>query len=170
MYGVRIAWAIEVKIKVPNNKHFTSKEIAVFQKITKLGEEGRFRFSQAVSVPTHRCGHTLDLVIHREEDSLLRSVSVYHSLSSDHLPEMCSLDISKPVSRPVLQTTRNLRAITIIGGSCHKYNFCRDKTRLLSFVATNTATKVILSSNLPLSRQRYACHNKTFVATNTCLL
>ena len=35
-----------------------------------------FRFSQAVSVPTHSCGHTLDLVVHRDEDSLLRSFIV----------------------------------------------------------------------------------------------
>ena len=70
-----------------------------------------FRFSQAVSVPTHRCGHILDLAVHREEDSLLCSVSVCHSLSSDHLPEMCSLDISKPESRPVLQAMWTLRAI-----------------------------------------------------------
>ena len=69
-----------------------------------------FRFSQAVSVPTDCCGHTLDLVVRREEDSLLRSVSVCPSLSSDHLPEMCSLDISKPESRPVLQATWTLRA------------------------------------------------------------
>ena len=69
-----------------------------------------FRFSQVVSAPTHRCGHTLDLVVHRE-DSFLRSASVCHSLSSDHLPVMCSLDISNPESRPVLRTTRNLRAI-----------------------------------------------------------
>ena len=55
-----------------------------------------FRFCQAVGVPTHRCGHTLDLVVHREEDSLFCSVSVCHSLSSDHLPEMCSLDTLKP--------------------------------------------------------------------------
>ena len=32
---------------------------------------------------------------------------------------------------------------SIIGGSCHKYHFCRDKTRLLS-------------------RQKYACRDKTF--------
>ena len=50
-----------------------------------------FRFSQEVSVPTLRCGHTLDRVVQREEDALLRSVSVRHSLSSDHLPVMCSL-------------------------------------------------------------------------------
>ena len=37
--------------------------------------------------------------------------------------------------------------LSIIGGSCHKYHFCRDKIRLLS-------------------RQKYACRDKTFVATN----
>ena len=52
-----------------------------------------------------------DLVVHRVEDYLLRSVSVCHSLSSDHLPLTCSLDISKPELRSVLRTTRNLRAI-----------------------------------------------------------
>ena len=55
--------------------------------------------------------HTLDLVGHPEEDALIRSVSVCHSLSSDHLPVMCSLDMSKLEPRLVLQTVRNLRAI-----------------------------------------------------------
>ena len=42
---------------------------------------------------------------------------------------------------------------TIIGGSCHKYNFCRDKR---VFVATK-------------KRQKYACHDKTvLVAANSC--
>ena len=36
------------------------------------------------------------------------------------------------------------------GGSCHKYHFCRDKIHLLS-------------------RQKYACREKTFVATKLCL-
>ena len=58
-----------------------------------------FRFSQAVSVPI------LIVVVHREEDYFLRSVSVCNSL-----PVICSLDISKPESRPVLRTTRNHRA------------------------------------------------------------
>ena len=39
MYRVRVGRAIEVEIKVPNNKHFTSREIAVIQKITKLGKK-----------------------------------------------------------------------------------------------------------------------------------
>ena len=83
---------------------------------------------------------------------------------------------------------------SIIGGSCHKYHFCRDK----SFVATNTclsrqntscrdkfcrdkimfvATKYFCREKY-LSRQTRVCRNKRFVATkdlfcfsptNTCL-
>ena len=41
---------------------------------------------------------------------------------------------------------------TIIGRSCHKYHVCRDK----SFVMMNTCLRKHL-----LSRQKYACHDKT---------
>ena len=46
----------------------------------------------------------------------------------------------------------------IIGGSCHKYHLCQDK----SFVMTNVCChgKICL-----LMWQKYACHDKTFVAT-----
>ena len=40
------------------------------------------------------------------------------------------------------------RLYIITDGSCQKYHFCRDKTRLLS-------------------RQKYACRDEHFVATNT---
>ena len=39
----------------------------------------------------------------------------------------------------------------IVGGSCHKYHFCRDK-------------------RCALLRQKYACRNKTFVTTDLFLL
>ena len=78
---------------------------------------------------------------------------------------------------------------SIVGWSCHKYRFCRDK----SFVATNTClsrqntsfvgTKVCMSrqnfrpdkhvfvaTNIILSRQAYFCRDKhVFVATKVCL-
>ena len=44
--------------------------------------------------------------------------------------------------------------VTIIGGSCHKYHFCRDKTR--------DKTRL-------LSLQKYACRDKTFVATKSVM-
>ncbi|KAL8595563.1 hypothetical protein ACOMHN_025600 [Nucella lapillus] len=70
-----------------------------------------FSLSQAVNFPTHRDGHTIDWCVFREEELILRSVSRGPSLTSDHMPVMCYLDIAKPASTPVFQTVRNLRAI-----------------------------------------------------------
>ena len=112
-----------------------------------------FRFSQAVSVPTHRCGHTLDLVVYREEDALLRSVSVCHSLSSDHLPVMCSLDMLKPEPRPVLRTVRNFRAI-------HMQQFRQDVASLaaaqLDITADqfNTEMRRLLDTHAPSTQRQ----------------
>ena len=72
----------------------------------------------------------------------------------------------------------------IVGGSCRKYNFCRNKTCLLlqrkyAFVTTKilchnkhnlVATKVLSWQKTCLLHQKYACHNKTFVITRLCLL
>ena len=44
----------------------------------------------------------------------------------------------------------------IIGGSHRKYHFCRDK-------------KCLSQQKSLLSRQKYACHDKTFVASKLCL-
>ncbi|KAL8583337.1 hypothetical protein ACOMHN_057623 [Nucella lapillus] len=70
-----------------------------------------FSLSQAVNFPTHRDGHTIDWCVLREEELILRSVSRGPSMTSDHMPVMCYLDIAKPASTPVFQTVRNLRAI-----------------------------------------------------------
>ena len=45
---------------------------------------------------------------------------------------------------------------TINGGSCHKYHFCRGKTR------------VCRAKTRLLSLQKYACRYKTFVVTKLC--
>ncbi|KAL8611832.1 hypothetical protein ACOMHN_041294 [Nucella lapillus] len=78
-----------------------------------------FSLSQAVNFPTHRDGHTIDWCVFREEELILRSGSRGPSLTSDHMPVMCYLDIAKPSSTPVFQTVRNLRAID-------KSQFCAD--------------------------------------------
>ena len=67
----------------------------------------------------------------------------------------------------------------IIGGSCHKYHFCRNK----SFVATNTClsrqytsfvmTKYVCRDKHKtrlLLQQKSACYDKMFVATKIILL
>ena len=67
---------------------------------------------------------------------------------------------------------------SIIGGSCHKYHFCRDKS--IIFVATKVrlsrqnfcrdihvfgATKGFGATNIILSRQKFCRGKHTFVAT-----
>ena len=74
-------------------------------------------------------------------------------------------DVIKRCSKQSYQST------IIIGGSCHKYNFCRDKT----FVATNTCIKHVFvatkhvcyhDKRVRLSRHNNFCCDKIiFVAT-----
>nr|KAG5691975.1 hypothetical protein BaRGS_011366 [Batillaria attramentaria] len=70
-----------------------------------------FSLSQAVKEPTHNRGHTLDWVLHREEDGLLLSTQVSHAIESDHYCVINHLDVSIPLSKPVFIERRNLRAI-----------------------------------------------------------
>ena len=126
-----------------------------------------FCFSQAVNVPTHQCGHTHDLVVYREDDALLRSVSVCHSLSSDHLPVMCSLDTLKPEPRPVLGTVKNFRAIDM-------QQFRQDVASLaaaqLDITADqfNTEMRCLLDSHAPSTqRQVTRCHRSSWYSSIT---
>ena len=59
---------------------------------------------------------------------------------------------------------------TVIGGSCHKYYFCRDKTCLLLQQKYACRGKTIVAANIILSRQKFCCNKHTFVAANTFLL
>ena len=124
-----------------------------------------FRFSQEVSVSTHCCGQTLDLVVYREEDALLRSVSVCHSLSSDHLPVMRSLDMSKPEPRPVLRTVRNFRAID-------RQQFRQDVASLTAVQLDitpdqfNTEMRRLLVAHAPSTqRQVTRCHRSSWYSS-----
>ena len=71
--------------------------------------------------------------------------------------------------RPLLWCGPRKKAITITGGSCHKYHFCRDK----SFVATNTCLSrqnpSFAATKVSLSREKYFCRDKSFVATSILL-
>ena len=73
---------------------------------------------------------------------------------------------------------------TIIGGSCHKYHFCRDKkkcndkhvfvvTKHKTFVATKIVfcrdNHVFIATKLRLSRQNLCRDTDVFVATNIIL-
>ncbi|XP_072043096.1 uncharacterized protein [Amphiura filiformis] len=51
---------------------------------------------QHVDQPTHRKGHTLDLVVSSKSDNLVSSVRVHNHLPSDHYAVTCIADVSRP--------------------------------------------------------------------------
>ena len=51
---------------------------------------------QLVQGPTHNKGHTLDLVITRDNDPLVESVTTDHPHLSDHMAVVCYLALEKP--------------------------------------------------------------------------
>ena len=72
-----------------------------------------FNLRQHVNGSTHKNGHTLDLVITREEQSFIKNLLVFDPALSDHFMIRCNLDFSKPVAQDQKLSFRRLRAIDI---------------------------------------------------------
>ena len=51
---------------------------------------------QHVLEPTHRRGHTLDLIITRREEDLIRHIKVLRDTYSDHRVILCKIDCPRP--------------------------------------------------------------------------
>ena len=56
-----------------------------------------FNLKQHVCSPTHRAGHILDLLITRDGDQLVTSVSIHDAAFSDHFVVNCALSMEKPL-------------------------------------------------------------------------
>ena len=55
----------------------------------------------------------------------------------------------------------------LFSGSCHKYNFCRDKTCLLLRQKYACRDKRFVTTKLGLSWQKYASHDKSMLVVTT---
>ena len=58
--------------------------------------------------------------------------------------------------------------LIVIGESCYKYHFCRDKHVFVATKHVFCRNRSMLVVKKLLSQQTYFCHDKTFVATNIC--
>ena len=56
-----------------------------------------FNLKQHVCSPTHRAGHILNLLITRDDDQLVTSVSIHDAAFSDHFVVNCALSMEKPL-------------------------------------------------------------------------
>jgi hypothetical protein len=68
---------------------------------------------QHVTEPTHRCGHTLDVIITRKADDLISNIKVFRDLPSTHYAVKCNIAISRPRSVKQVVHFRELKKINI---------------------------------------------------------
>lgn len=69
------------------------------------------RFVQHVSGPTHKDGHTLDLVFTRTDETLLKDCHTEDKLMSDHRVICFTLDLPKPKPMKIVSTLRKYHDI-----------------------------------------------------------
>ena len=93
------------------NVHFDIPTDPLVLKINSL--LNRYCFYQAVTVPTHKFGHTLYIVMLRPNYDIVYSITVTQLLSSDHYCAVCDLSVIKPVYHAELKQSRNLRGINL---------------------------------------------------------
>ena len=72
-----------------------------------------FNLCQHVNEKTHRAGHILDLVITRNDENIVQSVTVQDSCISDHYTVMCELRFKKPRFERKTITFRKLKSVDI---------------------------------------------------------
>ena len=96
-----------------------------------------YDLKQHVNCGTHASGHTLDLVITRSDDSLIKDTKVKDPVISDHLAIHCVLSIQKPQFRKKLINFRKLHSLNMD-------SFCKDimASPLLQDQATDLDTMV----------------------------
>ena len=70
-----------------------------------------FDLKQHVNGITHKDGQTLDLVITRSDDSLIRKLSFWDPAISDHRAVHCELNLQKPIYAKKTVQYRKLRSI-----------------------------------------------------------
>ena len=127
------------------NVHFDMPTNRLVLKINSL--LNRYSFYQAVAVPTHKFGHTLDIVMLRPTDDIVCSTTVTQLPSSDHYCVVCDLSAIKPVNHAELKQSRNLRGINFA-------TFNADICQLIS--PTLCPTFEMLNNNLWLIPENHA--------------
>ncbi|XP_072021265.1 uncharacterized protein [Amphiura filiformis] len=76
--------------------------------LESLAENG---FQQHVHQSTHKDGHTLDLIISRNEENLVTKCQVLPTLGSDHELINCAINCEKPQPMKVSSNVRNIKGI-----------------------------------------------------------
>ena len=68
---------------------------------------------QHVKSPTHRQGHTLDLIITRKEEDMIADVQVLVDVYTDHRVICCKINHPKPPPAKILKTYRPTKSLDV---------------------------------------------------------
>ena len=93
------------------NVHFDIPTDPLVPKTNSLLD--RDSFYQAVTVPTHKLGHILDIAIFRPTDGIVCLTTVTQLPSSDNHSVVCDLSTIRPVYYAEPKQSRNLRGIDL---------------------------------------------------------
>ena len=132
------------------NVHLDMPTNPLVQKIISL--VNRHSFFHAVTVPTHKFGHTLYIAMLRTDD-IVCSTIVTQLLSSDHYCVVCDLSATKPANHAELKQSRNLRSINF---TIFKADICQliSPTLYPSLKMLDDSLRLILEKLAPLHSWR----------------
>ena len=120
-------------------------------------------FKQHVTYPTHRTGHTLDLVLTRDRDSFAPTVSSQDQCYPDHFSVFCDLSLTTEYSFLQKVTYRKINTINtdcfIRDVSASALHSSSATTDLDSDVALyNTTLSTIVNMHAPEKTRRIPAH------------
>ena len=130
------------------NFHFNMPTIGYTPQVIDVFET--FGLTQAVNDVTHRKGNTVDWVVFREDDNLLKSVTVDQNLASDHFAVNCVLYISRPNLPKQFRDVRNLKSINL---SEFKKDLVSAMPAAPSALQLNSVLRATLDRHAPASRR-----------------
>ena len=113
--------------------------------------------TQHVNAPTHRAGHTLDLMITREFDSMIHSEPSSDIFYSDHCMVLADLSLHKPALTVREVSCRKMKAIDreLFRRNLRASRLCRDPPESITDLVScyNTTLSDLLDKHAPLFKK-----------------
>jgi len=117
---------------------------------------------QLITVPTHNRGHTLDWVIVRKSENILKTTDVVDLQMSDHFPIFCELDLARPKRQMIKKQCRNIRDINRqkFMDDISASPLCKDNVSLWNIdehiELYNTVLAGLLDNHAPMREKRFS--------------
>ena len=115
-----------------------------------------FNLQQHVNEPTHKQGHTLDLIITRNEDKLVNDIKIHDPVISDHMSVHCTLQLQKPqLQQTEINNYRKLNDINMssFNQDLEVLNFDDDYDLPILIDKYENTLKETLQKHAPLKRR-----------------